>query len=63
MMNNDLIEMKLDAMVKTLEKAITVNIESTLDEDKGYPWATGYSRSAMMQIVEEIADVKRILNA
>lgn len=62
-MNKDLIEMKLDAMIKTLEKAITVNLESSLDKEKGYPWATGYSRSAMMQIVNEIADVKRILNA
>lgn len=63
MMNKDLIEMKLDFISKTLKTAITENLSACTDKKKGYSYATGYSHSAMMQVVEEIDDVKRILNA
>jgi hypothetical protein len=42
-----------------LENAVQVCYEAPEIEDQGYPYATGYSRSAMMGAIEDIAQILR----
>ena len=56
--NFDIIKSKLDRILDTCNGAILVNETSVNDPDKGYPYACGYSRSALQNVV---ADVEIIL--
>lgn len=54
----------ITSMIDNLECAIQVcnDVDSTSkDNEKSYPYATGYSRSAMMTVVEQLQTLKNIL--
>ena len=51
----------LETLIESLADAINVcyNVESrSEDVEKSYPYATGYSRSAMLRIQEELKILK-----
>ena len=51
----------LETLIESLTDAINVcyNVESrSEDVEKSYPYATGYSRSAMLRIQEELKNLK-----
>ena len=51
----------LETLIESLADAINVcyNVESrSEDTEKSYPYATGYSRSAMLRIQEELKILK-----
>ena len=51
----------LETLIENLADAINVcyNVESrSEDVEKSYPYATGYSRSAMLRIQEQLNDLK-----
>lgn len=53
------IEENFNRAIQNLENAIKVCLEAPEIEEQGYPYATGYARSAMMGTVD---DLNRILN-
>ena len=52
-------EPQLTLVLERLEDAVRVCYEAPEIEDQGYPYATGYSRSAMMGAIEDIAQILR----
>ena len=55
----------LETLIENLADAINVcyNVESkSEDVEKSYPYATGYSRSAMLRIQEELKILKESVN-
>ena len=51
----------LETLIESLADAINVcyNVESrSEDVEKSYPYATGYSRSAMLRVQEQLNDLK-----
>ena len=51
----------LETLIESLADAINVcyNVESrSEDVEKSYPYATGYSRSAMLRVQEELKNLK-----
>lgn len=49
----------LDRMIKRLEEAIDVCYTAPENpDDQGYPYATGYSRSCMMDIAKQLQELK-----
>ena len=51
----------LETLIESLADAINVcyNVESrSEDVEKSYPYATGYSRSAMLRVQEELKSLK-----
>jgi hypothetical protein len=51
----------LETLIEGLESAINVcyNVDSNNeDTEKSYPYATGYSRSAMLRIQEQLKNLK-----
>ena len=55
----------LETLIESLADAINVcyNVESrSEDVEKSYPYATGYSRSAMLRIQEELKILKESVN-
>ncbi len=50
-----------EAMIKTLKDAVNVcyNVDSSDEDiDRSYPFATGYSRSAMQQVLKTLELLK-----
>ena len=55
----------LETLIESLADAINVcyNVESRSEDcEKSYPYATGYSRSAMLRIQEELKILKESVN-
>ena len=55
----------LETLIEGLESAINVcdNADSrSEDSEKSYPYATGYSRSAMLSIQEQLKNLKTQAN-
>ncbi len=52
-------EIAFDCIIKNLQDAINVchNVDGSADE-KSYPYATGYSRSAMQSTIEQLQSLK-----
>ena len=48
---------QIDRVIKILENAVQENLLAGDNPDKGYPYAAGYSRSAMIGAID---DLKRI---
>ena len=44
-------------MIDRLNNAINVCYEAPEIEDQGYPYATGYSQSAMIDIANDLSDI------
>ena len=65
-MNNVTISVTtLETIIEGLESAINVcdNADSrSEDSEKSYPYATGYSRSAMLSIQEQLKNLKTQAN-
>ena len=57
-----MIENKLNSIAKTLEQAIYESEMAIGDNDKGYPYASGYARSALKLVLEDIKDLKSRIN-
>ena len=55
----------LETLIESLDDAINVcdNVDSrSEDSEKSYPYATGYSRSAMLSIQEQLKNLKTQAN-
>lgn len=52
----------LQRVIDSLNSAVTVNYESIDDEERGYPYAAGYSRSAMKAAVEDLSRILQNYN-
>ena len=55
----------LETLIESLDDAINVcdNVDSrSKDSEKSYPYATGYSRSAMLSIQEQLKNLKTQAN-
>lgn len=58
-------ETDLERMIETLESAVNVcyNVDyNSEDSEKSAPYATGYSRAAMQQIIEDLNRLKSQAN-
>ena len=65
MKNVTIPETTLETLIEHLADAINVcyNVDSRSDDsEKSYPYATGYSRSAMLSIQEQLKDLKTQAN-
>ena len=52
-------EYVLDLMIESLKESISVTYTAPEDSrEKGYPYATGYSRSCMRSILETLESIK-----
>ena len=57
MMNIFSIDEQLIMMIDRLNTAINVCYEAPDKEDQGYPYATGYSRSAMIDVANQLSQI------
>jgi len=48
------IDTQLLTIIDGLQDAVNVSNESKLDPDKGYPYATGYSRASMESAIFDL---------
>jgi len=53
---------QLKKVIESLEKAIEINKLTQDDPDKGYPYAAGYSYSAMKTAVSDLSTIVEDLN-
>jgi len=53
-MNMFTIDDQLIFLIDRLNNAINVCYEAPENDNKGYPYATGYARSAMIEVVESL---------
>lgn len=51
------IDDQLILLIDRLNNAINVSNEAVDDKDKGYPFATGYSRSAMSSVADDLSKI------
>ena len=49
---------ELQLIIERLQDAINVCHRAPENEEEGYPYATGYSRSCMIAIMEMLQDLK-----
>lgn len=59
---NEQMKEQLNNIVGTLEQAIYANETAIDDPEKGYPYAAGYSRSALKQVLTNINDLLKNAN-
>lgn len=55
------IDLKLSNMIQRLDEAVDVCQSAPDVEDQGYPYATGYSMSAMRAVVEQLTELQQQL--
>ena len=60
-MNNFPIEDQLVLLIDRLNYAINVSNEAIDIKDQGYPYATGYSRSAMAGVADDLTKIVKQL--
>ena len=48
----------LELMIQNLKESIAVSYEAPSNDEQGYPYATGYSRSCMRSILETLESIK-----
>jgi len=56
-MNTFSIDDQLVMIIDRLNSAINVCYEAPENEDQGYPYATGYSRSAMTDVAKDLSAI------
>jgi len=56
-MNTFPIDEQLIMLIDRLNNAINVSNEAVDEKDKGYPFATGYSRSAMGSVADDLSKI------
>ena len=52
---------QLSNMIVRLNVAVNVCVEAPNNEDEGYPYATGFARSAMSSVSEQLAELQEQL--
>ena len=57
MMNTFPIDDQLILLIDRLNNAINVSNEAPQIEDQGYAYATGYSRSAMIDVADDLSKI------
>ena len=57
LMNTFTIDNQLVMLIDRLNNAINVCYEAPEIEDQGYPYATGYSRSAMIEVADSLGAI------
>ena len=55
--DDHLIQMKMEMIIDRLNEAVNVCYEAPNNEDQGYPYATGYSRSAMSDVANDLSAI------
>ena len=60
--NQMIIEEKLNNIVRTLEQAVYESETAINDPEKGYPYAAGYSRAALKDVLSDIQNLKSYLS-
>ena len=55
------INQQLLNIIDRLNEAVNVCVEAPKKEDQGYPYATGYARSAMSAASEQLAELQQQL--
>lgn len=60
--NQMIIEEKLNNIVRTLEQAVYESETAINDPEKGYPYAAGYSRAALKDVLVDIQTLKSYLS-
>ncbi len=60
-MDHHLANIKLQHTLETLKMAVEVSETAPKEDHKGYPYATGYSRSAMQSAISDIEYVLKML--
>ena len=55
------INQQLSNIIDRLNEAVNVCYEAPNNEDQGYPYATGYARSAMLNSAEQLAELQEQL--
>ena len=55
------IDLKLSNMIQRLDEAVNVCQSAPDVEDQGYPYATGYSMSAMRAVLEQLTELQQQL--
>ena len=58
-MNTSSIDDQLVLMIDRLNTAVNVCYEAPENEDQGYPYATGYARSAMSDVADDLSAILR----
>lgn len=58
-MNTFPIDDQLVMMIDRLNAAVNVCHEAPENEDQGYPYATGYARSAMSDVADDLSAILR----
>lgn len=58
---NETVESKLNQIVSTLEQAIYESEMAIGDNLKGYPYAAGYSRSALKEVLDDVQKLQSYL--
>ena len=58
-MNTFSIDDQLVMMIDRLNAAVNVCHEAPENEDQGYPYATGYARSAMSDVADDLSAILR----
>lgn len=58
----DHLKMRLTIISERLNDAVKVAYEAPEIEGQGYPYATGYSRSAMIGAIEELTSIISDIN-
>lgn len=59
--NQMMIDEILDRIIKTTNTAIYVSESAVDDPDKGYPYAAGYARSALKEVLESVNHLKSLV--
>ena len=52
-------DLKLSNMIQRLDEAVNVCQSAPDIEDQGYPYATGYSMSAMRAVMEQLTELQQ----
>ena len=55
------IDLTLSNMIQRLDEAVNVCQTAPDNEDQGYPYATGYSMSAMRAVAEQLTELQQQL--
>jgi hypothetical protein len=56
------LETQLLSLQERLQDAVNVSYTAPKEEDKGYPYATGYCSSAMKSVIEDLGKIMDQMN-
>jgi hypothetical protein len=62
MCDSIMIQEQINKMIRRLKEAVEVNYTAPEKEGQGYPYAAGYSRSAMQSIIEDLQRLQLTIN-